>query len=107
MLAGGVALKMQKVGASQREERACLETLTRQAHTALKLQRVRAPYRGEGACLEALARQGNAAGLLQQCKALLELQVAEAGKALPGRGLPAAQMDRAVLKAICALVSIS
>ena len=80
MLAGGVALKMQMMGASWREERACLKALT---------------------------GQGNAAGLLQQREALLELQVAEAGKALLGSGLPAAQMDCTVLKAICALVSVS
>ena len=57
--------------------------------------------------MEALTRQSYTAGLLQQSQALLELQVAQAGKALLGRGLPAAQVHCAVLKAIGALVSAS
>ena len=59
------------------------------------------------AYLETLTRQANTAGLLQQCQTLLELQVAEASKALLGSGLPAAQMHRAVLKTISALIPIS
>ena len=51
--------------------------------------------------LETVTRQANTAGLLQHCQALLELQVAQASKALLGSGLPAAQVYCAILKAIC------